>query len=167
VPDGLDLRDIVRQLRTGTLPEHTYLASGSNFLMKEQKSPPGYTPVSLYTLGFLAPLVLMLNVLGIHVLLPLVALAWLVERVRRPGARVLDPQRMAVLLVAAVVYVYLAGVANFVETAENMRYRVEVEPVIWVITVICLGELGRLIGAALRRQSYMPSTNHEPVAVSR
>jgi hypothetical protein len=36
-----------------------------------------------------------------------------------------------------------------------------------VITLIRLGELGRLIGAVLRRQSYMPSTNHEPVAASR
>jgi len=112
-------------------------------------------------------MVLMLNVIGIHLLLPLVALAWLVERVRQPAARVLDPQRMAVLLVAATVYVYLAGVANVVETAENMRYRLEVEPMIWLISLICVGELGRLIGAGLRRQSYMPSTNHEPVAASR
>jgi hypothetical protein len=166
VRDGLDLRDIVRQLRAGTLPEHTYLASGSSFLVQE-KSPRGFVPVRLNTLSFLAPLVLMLNVISIHVPLPLVALVWVVQRSRRLRAAALDPQRMAVLLVAAVVYVYLASVANFVETAENMRYRLEVEPVIWVITLICLGELGRLIGAALRRQSYMPSTNHEPVAASR
>jgi len=38
---------------------------------------------------------------------------------------------------------------------------------IWLISLICVGELGRLIGAGLRRQSYMPSTNHEPVAASR
>ena len=74
---------------------------------------------------------------------------------------------MAGLLSAAVVYLYLAGVVNLIETTENTRYRLEVEPVIWVITLICLGELGRLIGAVLRRQSYMPSTNHEPVAASR
>ena len=167
ISDGLNLPDVVRQLGAGTLPERSFAASGSSPLTKDQKVPAGLTPVSLYTFGFLAPMVLMLNVIGIHLLLPLVALAWLVERVRQPAARVLDPQRMAVLLVAATVYVYLAGVANVVETAENMRYRLEVEPMIWLISLICVGELGRLIGAGLRRQSYMPSTNHEPVAASR
>jgi hypothetical protein len=126
VPDGLDLGDIVHQLRAGTLPEHTYLASGTNYMVKEKKSPPGYMPVRLYTLGFLAPLVLMLNVIGIHVLLPLVGLVWLVQRMRRSPVARLDPQRMAALLVSAVVYLYLTGVANLVETSENMRYRLEV-----------------------------------------
>jgi hypothetical protein len=167
ISDGLNLPDVVRQLRAGTLPERSFAASGSSPLTKDQQVPAGFTPVPLYTFGFLAPLVRMLNVIGIHLLLPLVALAWLFERVRRPATPVLDPQRMAVLLVAVTVYVYLAGLANVVETAESMRFREEVEPVIWIITLICLGELGRLIGAALLRQSYMPSTNHEPVAASR
>src|SRR5262249_6661473 len=166
IRDGLDLPDIVRQLRAGTLPERSFIATGSNFLMKEQKVPPGLTPTRLHTLGFLAPLVLMLNVVGVHVLLPLVALAWVVQRVRgRPP--VLDPLRMAVRPAAATVSAYLDGIANFVETAENMRYRLEVEPLIWVVTLICLSELGRLVRAWLRRQSYIPSTNHAPVAGSR
>jgi len=168
IRDGLDLPGIVRQLRAGTLPERFFVVSGSNFLMKEQKAPPKTTPTQLYTLGFLEPVVLMLNVIGIHLLLPLVLLAWAVQWLL--GRPVFDPLRMAVLVAAATVYAYLAGVANFVETAENMRYRLEVEPVIWVITLICLGELGRLIGAGFHRQSrqsYMPSTNHDPVANSR
>ncbi len=165
IQDGLDLPGIVRQLRAGTLPERYFVVSGSNFLMKEQKAPPNTTPTRLYTLGFLEPVVLMLNVVGVHLLLPLVLVAWVVLWML--GRAVFDPLRMAVLVTAATVYAYLAGVANFVETAENMRYRLEVEPVIWVITLICLSELGRLIGAGLRRQSYIPSTNHEPVANSR
>jgi len=68
----------------------------------------------------------MLNVVGIHLLLPLVLVAWAVQWLL--GRPVFDPLRMAVLVAAATVYAYLAGVANFVETAENMRYRLEVEP---------------------------------------
>jgi hypothetical protein len=151
IGNGLDLPGIVHQLRARTVPERHFIVHGSNFLMKEQKAPPGMTPTSLYTFGVLDPFVLMLNVVGVHLLLPLLAVAWVVQRVRgRPTDPVFDPLRMSVLLVAATVYGYLAGVANFVETAENMRYRLEVEPVIWVITLICLSELGWLVRLGLR-----------------
>jgi hypothetical protein len=102
-----------------------------------------FTPTSLYTFRWLDPAVLMLNVIGVHLLLPLVAAIWLVHRVRRGAhaAPLLDPLRMSALLVTATACGYLAVVANAVETLEAMRYREEVEPVVWLITLICLTEL--------------------------
>src|SRR5205823_5995277 len=74
IGNGLDLPGIVRQLRAGTLPERYFVVSGSNLPLGEKKAPTMRTPTRLYTFGFLAPLVLMLNVVGVHLLLPLVAL---------------------------------------------------------------------------------------------
>lgn len=34
---------------------------------------------------------------------------------------------------------------NLVETSENMRYRLEVELLIWLLTLICVTELAALI----------------------
>ena len=34
---------------------------------------------------------------------------------------------------------------NLVETLENMRYRLEVEPMIWLITLICVTELAAVV----------------------
>jgi hypothetical protein len=48
---------------------------------------------------------------------------------------------MAALVVCTTVYGYLAVLVNLVETLENMRYRLEVEPLIWLITLICVTEL--------------------------
>jgi hypothetical protein len=42
-----------------------------------------------------------------------------------------------------------------VETLEAMRYREEVEPVIWLITIICLTELA----AAVRQRILRSGTN--------
>jgi hypothetical protein len=106
----------------------------------------------MYTFRWLDPIVLMLNVVAVHVLLPLVAVVWLGRRVRR-GARatpVFDPLRMSALLIAATAYGYLAVLANAAETLETMRYREEVEPVIWLITLICVTELVALVLASWR-----------------
>jgi len=153
-PTGLDLPEVFRELRAGTLPNAHYLMSGTGPFL-ERKAPRAYTPTSMYTLRPLDPFVLAANVIGVHLLLPLVIVAWLVHRVWRGGraAPLFDPLRMSALLVAAVVYGYLAAVVNFVETAENMRYRQEVEPVIWLITLICLTELTGLVRPRARRRT--------------
>ena len=52
---------------------------------------------------------------------------------------------MSALFTAATCYAYFAALVNLVETSETMRYRLEVEPIIWVMTVICLGELAGLV----------------------
>jgi len=82
-----------------------------------------------------------LNLISVHVLLPLLAIWWLASRLRRPPSDRFDPLRMSALLVALFFYGYLAALVNLVETIENMRYRLEVEPMIWLISLICVTEL--------------------------
>src|SRR5262249_22328482 len=146
--DSFDLRGIVAQLRAGTLPDTQYIASGSRGVTVERKGKFTLTPTTLYTTRWLEPFVLVLNLIGVHLLLPLVAVLWLIERVRGPSAArpPFDPLRMSALLVTAICYAYLAALVNLVETLENMRYRLEVEPLIWLTTLICLTELARRFG---------------------
>jgi hypothetical protein len=62
---------------------------------------------------------------------------------------------VSALLITATTYGNLSVVANAVETLEAMRYREEVEPVIWLITIICLTELA----AAVRQRILRSGTN--------
>ncbi len=151
VGSGFDFAGIVRQIGAGTLPETQYVMSGTHRFMTERKAPRRFTPTTMFTLRWLDPFVLMLNVLGVHVLLPLVAAVALARR-GEPATPGFDPLRMAALLVAATVYGYLAVLVNLVETLENMRYRQEVEPVVWLITLISLTTLGGFVRGVARRR---------------
>jgi hypothetical protein len=139
--DSFDLRNVVAQLRAGTLPDTQYVTSGSHGPYGQRLGSFGLTPTSLYTARWLEPFVLVLNLISVHVLLPLLAIWWLTSRLRRPPSDRFDPLRMSALLVAAICVGYLAALVNLVETIENMRYRLEVEPMIWLISLICVTEL--------------------------
>jgi len=95
---------------------------------------------------------LILTIAGVHLLLPVVGILWVADRLwHGPDMPVFDPLRMAALLVAATLYGYLAAFVNLVEMLENMRFRLEVKPAIWVITLICVTELARFTRASWRR----------------
>src|SRR5262249_22243407 len=146
ITDSFDLPGIIRAFRQGALPDTQWIMSGTHAYVPGGTVPIRLEPTRLYTLRWLDPFELMLNVFAVHVLLPLVAVCWLVQRARRQrAAPSFDPLRMTALLVSATVYAYLAGLVNLVETVENMRYRSEVEPVIWLITLICVTELAALV----------------------
>jgi hypothetical protein len=138
--DSFDLRNIVVQLGAGTLPDTQYVSSGFH---DPWHRPDTFrlTPTSLYAARWLEPFILVLNLISVHVLLPLLAIWWLASRLRRPPSNRFDPLRMSALLVAVIFYGYLAALVNLVETVENMRYRLEVEPMIWLISLICVTEL--------------------------
>jgi hypothetical protein len=138
--DSFDLRNVVAQLRAGTLPDTQYVTSGLHDPWHPSDAP-GPTPTSLYTVRWLEPFILVLNLISVHVLLPLLAIWWLASRLPRPPSDRFDPLRMSALLVAVIFYGYLAALVNLVETIENMRYRLEVEPMIWLISLICVTEL--------------------------
>src|SRR5262249_13676356 len=120
--DSFHLRDIAAQLRAGTLPDTQYVTSGLRDPLHEL-DPSSLTPTSLYTVRWLVPFILVLNLISLHVLLPLLAIWWLAARLRRPPSDRFDPLRMTALLVAVIFYGYLAALVNLVETIENMRYR--------------------------------------------
>ncbi len=150
ITDPFDFPGIVRQLLAGSLPDEQYVASGSHPLVsldpKDKPLPYRFAPTSLYTARWIEPVALMLQLVAVHLLLPLVAIVWAASRLRRGrSAPVFDPLRMTALLVGATLYGYLAATVNLIETSENMRYRLEVEPVIWVITLICVTELAGLL----------------------
>src|SRR5262249_18405124 len=162
---------IVRELLAGTLPDTQWIMSGSHPFTHGDAGPVRFTPTRLYTLRWLEPIELMLNVFAVHVLLPIVAICWLVVRMRRNGgASAFDPLRMVALVVCATIYAYLAGLVNLVETVENMRYRLEVEPIIWLITLICVTELAALIRrrppAAVSASARCPAGSAAPSAAA-
>jgi len=150
ITNPFDFPGIVRQLLAGSLPDVQYVASGSHPLLsldpRDKVLPSQLTPTTLYTVRWIEPVALMLQLIAVHLLLPLVAIVWAANRLRRGrSAPVFDPLRMTALLVGATLYGYLAATVNLIETSENMRYRLEVEPVIWVITLICVTELAGLL----------------------
>jgi hypothetical protein len=166
ITNPFDAPEIVRQLLAGKLPDAQYVMSGSSPWNPEGPlpQPQRSTPTTLYTVRWIEPFALVLEMVGVHLLLPLVGVVWLAHRVRRgwSAAPIFDPLRMAALLVGATLYGYLAVLANLIETAENMRYRLEVEPVIWVVTVICVTELAGLLRARWRRADLVrvPRADH-------
>jgi hypothetical protein len=134
------LLDVAAQLRAGTLPDTQYVTSGAWGPLR-QPGTSALTPTSMYTVRWLEPFILVLNLISLHVLLPLLAIWWFVSRLRHTTPDRFDGLRMSALLVATVFYGYLAALVNLVETIENMRYRLEVEPMIWLISLICVTEL--------------------------
>jgi hypothetical protein len=151
--DSFDLLGIARQLRAGTLPDVQYVTSGAFGSPFAHGASLKRAPTSLFTIRWTEPFLLVLNLIGIHLLLPLVGVLWVAGRLGlSPVATTrFDPLRMTALLLAAGFYAYLAGLANLVETHENMRYRQEVEPFIWLVTLICVGELAKVVGWRRRR----------------
>jgi hypothetical protein len=123
---GLSPARIVELMLDGTLPDQPLERSG-----KYPKRT--FTPTTLYTPRWLEPLWLLANLIGVHVLLPLALLA--AALLRRRTATV------AVLLVCAVAYAYLALTSSVADYGENMRFRIGVEPLIWLITILSASEL--------------------------
>src|SRR5262245_7540425 len=137
---SFDLRNVAAQLRDGSLPDTEYVTSGLRDPW--HKLPPSsLTPTNLYTVRWLEPFILVLNLISVHVLLPLLAIWWLASRLRRPPSDRFDTLRLRALLVAVIFFGFLADMVNLVETVEHMRYRLEVEPMIWLIALSCVTEL--------------------------
>lgn len=143
---GLDVAETVRQLRAGTLPAQQVMKSGTCAALT-RVAPCRDSPTSMYTLRWLEPYLLLANVIGVHVLAPLALVGAAVRRIRHADRN--DPPlarlRRDALLIAVATYAYCAVLVNVVETSENMRYRLEVEPVIWLITLVSATELARQV----------------------
>ncbi len=150
IVDPFDFGTIVQRLVRVELPDTQYLASGTHRMTPAYapgtREPWRVRPTTLYTFRWTDPFTLMLAIVGMHVLAPLLGIVWLTGRARvRRAAERIDPLRMTALIVGVTLYVYLAALVNLVETSENMRYRLEVHPIIWIITLIGVTELARVI----------------------
>src|SRR5262249_3219570 len=80
ITDSFDLPGIIRAFRQGALPDTQWIMSGTHAYVPGGTVPIRLEPTRLYTLRWLDPFELMLNVFAVHVLLPLVAVCWLVQR---------------------------------------------------------------------------------------
>ena len=161
ITDPFDFGDIVRQLRAGTLPDAQYVVRGT---FPSSGRPDRFTPTTLYTAALRDPLLLMVEIVGLHLLAPLVGFLWCADRLRRGwwAPPLFEPLRMTALLAGGVLYGYFAGLVNLVETGENLRYRLEIEPVIWVIVLVAAGELWRLCRRSRPRRTPAGDVAREP-----
>jgi len=122
-PFALDV--VVRCLLNGQIPEQQYLMT-EQWVYKRPK-PQRADKTSTYSLTVLPTLFWMRNIVAFHVLAPILLLAgaarWV--RHRRTGLPI------GYLFMLGVI-VYVALVSNLAEYGENMRFRLTVEPLIWV-----------------------------------
>jgi hypothetical protein len=134
VLDGLRIDQIIAGLANGSLPEPQYVV--------QEDTPRGKVgkPGRLFTLSYFPTVMLVVNVLVIHLGLPvLLAVAVLGRR-----GRVLPREGCLI----AVVFLYAAFVYNLAEHLENMRFRLNVEPLIWVLSTVVLVSAWNLIRTA-------------------
>ena len=145
----LNVRSTVSSLRHRTLPEPQLLMHGT-FPKHE------YSPARFYTLDLPAPFILTANFLGVHLLAPLLALAGWATWKRQDAAR---RQRLLFLTGLLAWYAYCAVVFNLAEFGENVRFRVSVEPLIWVISALAFAELWRLVRGRKRADAAAAAKN--------
>jgi hypothetical protein len=150
IPNVFDLPEVARLYLDGALPEPHVVRSSLAHTAPTQ-------PAQLYTIPALAPVIDEIKLVALHVLLPILLCIWIVGAIRHRGgsATVLDGDRGLALATALAVFGYLALTTSVGAAVENMRYRLAVEPVIWAITVLTVGELGRWLrgGWAARRSA--------------
>jgi hypothetical protein len=109
-----------------------------------------YVTVPMISLPVLPELVSAVNVVILHSLPLLLVVRWM-RRYRVPF-----PPGFWFL---SLLYAYAAGFSCLGEYSENMRYRLEIEPVIWVLSIMILIEWGRVLlprRAADRQSSERP-----------
>jgi hypothetical protein len=127
---GLSPWRIVELAAAGELPDQPQLRSG--------KFPKRhFEPTTLYTPRWIEPWALLANLIGVHVLLPLA----LVAGVLRGRSTSLG---FTALVVLATCYAYLAFVSSVGDYGENMRFRIGVEPLVWLITIVAGAEVTAL-----------------------
>lgn len=89
--------------------------------------PLDFVPVQIIALPFFANFISAFNFALLHSIPLLLILAWYLRRpIDWPGG-------FSFLLL---MYCYLVGLSSVVEYGENMRFRIEVEPIIWVVCFV-------------------------------
>lgn len=130
-PSAFDVPGLVRVALAGELPEPMLRVEG--FLRRRV-----FHPVMVGALTWLDPLKLLATALGVHLLAPIAGIAALVDwrRGRLGRDSGVAALRAIALLVCGAMYLYVAGLSSVVDYGENMRFRLGVEPLIWVLTIL-------------------------------
>lgn len=135
---------VVSQVFSGELPEPAYVYAGTW---------PDTTrrPARLFTLDLPITLWWLMEILVLHLVVPVAVLTilWRVYRTRSLTSR------DALMLMLAMTYAYSAGLHNLAEFGENMRFRWNVEPVIWLLVI---DSIARLTSKVRQVRSRGPET---------
>ncbi len=122
--NGLDLPMHLELLRQGRIPEqHLVTLDGKD-----------YARANYRTLDLIAYLAYLFSLVSMHTVAPLatVLALWRIRRRRREDSW---PATEQVLLLSMAFWLYSALIFNLMEDGENVRFRLIVEPVIWLATV--------------------------------
>jgi hypothetical protein len=124
VLDPFRIDRIIAGFANGSLPERQ--------LVLVEDTPRGKIgmPARLFTIPYFPTVMLMLNILVIHLGLPILLAVTAIRR-RGPG---LPPGGCLI----AVIFLYAAFVYNLAEHLENMRFRLNVEPLVWILSAVVL-----------------------------
>lgn len=128
------------QLLDGELPEDAWVHSGT-------WPDTSRRPARLFTLDRLATAWWLVEIVVLHLVTPWVLLAVLWRLVRRRSL----PAHDVLVLFLAMTFAYSAGLHNLAEFGENMRFRWNVEPVIWLLVADSLRRVTGWIAGRFRR----------------
>lgn len=107
-------------------------------LQLAEPKPSDFAPAKIIALPFFASFISTFNGVLLHSIPVLLLFAWCLRR------RLDWPKGFGFLVLT---YAYLAGLSSVVEFPENMRFRIEVEPIIWVICFVVAGRWVRFFRA--------------------
>ena len=99
----------------------------------------GQRPINIYAIPYLPSLILVINLVVLHSVVPALVVGDMVRRLT--GKTGIVPLQFYFLVTC---YVYVAVIMNISEHGENMRFRLSIEPVIWTITVYALSIVASL-----------------------
>jgi len=145
----------VPDLPEGWLKKYYDIYLGEEFrvlLIRRGKAPDlSSIPVQRPLVPLFPEAISFLNIWVIHFLTVPIIIFCLVSRKKN------DQERTRILIFLFGILVYLAVVTSIVETGENMRFRVSIEPVIWVVSLVTLIILWEQLGALCKRRKPIMS----------
>ena len=124
---SLNIIGILDQWFSGQLPEEQWIVTGPHGNFETR-------PATLFTVDMLSPLMAILSLVAVHLFLPYQCVKagwqWTRDRAMTEG--------LLLYLNLALVIGYSTFVFVLVEHGENMRFRLIIEPVIWLCVILML-----------------------------
>jgi len=137
IGNSFNIPAVLARIAHGDIPEPQHLMTERYVFLAPK--PRNAKRINTYSLTLLPTLLLMINLGALHLLAPMLLVFALTPLGRRKGGL---PVGYSFMLCAIG---YVALVSNLAELGENMRFRLSVEPLIWVSSGIGFGMLHRLL----------------------
>jgi hypothetical protein len=147
VPVKRGLWETVNALATERTPEKQRIMQGT-YRSGVNKFATGLKPGDFYTIGRFSNDILLFNLVTLHLMVPLTCLVILGRYLTR---KTLDTWESTYVF-GSLLYGYAAFAFNLPEFGENMRFRLSVEPIIWLLTVTAIIAWMKFVMAALMKR---------------